>query len=399
MRIKILHSADWQLGRPFASVRDDGKRQKLRAERLEVVRRMAGVVEKEGVQVVMVAGDLFDSSKADRATVSAACDAIGKLRVPVLVIPGNHDHGGPGTIWEQEFFLREQQALAPNLRVLLNGEAELVELDGGGLVVLPAPLLRRHESGDVLGWMGEQSFEWEGAKDWPRVVLAHGTIQGFGSDAEEDEVGGGVANWLNLAKLPMAEVDYVALGDWHGTKQVGDRAWYAGTPEADRFPKGEGYEAGNVLLVTVGRGVEPVVEKVKVGRLNWSVMELYLAEDAGVEVLAGRLQELTGDHAGEHVVNLALSGVLGLAAMKEVEELLESWEARLLRLKLEQRLRVAPAEEELLGLTQRVDDPLTATVAKQLMEGLSGADSEAAEVTRLALRELYAVCLAEGGVR
>ena len=37
-----------------------------------------------------------------RGTVSPPMD------VPVLAIPGNHDHAGPGTVWEQDFFRREQ---------------------------------------------------------------------------------------------------------------------------------------------------------------------------------------------------------------------------------------------------------------------------------------------------
>ncbi len=62
-----------------------------------------------------MAGDLFDSASVDKATVAATCSAIGQIDLPVLVIPGNHDHGGPGSVWEQAFFVREQAALAPNL--------------------------------------------------------------------------------------------------------------------------------------------------------------------------------------------------------------------------------------------------------------------------------------------
>src|SRR5690606_4354062 len=109
--------------------------------------------------------------------------------------------------------------------------------------------------------------------DLPRIVLAHGTVQGFGA-AEEDEDGvPGVPNWIHLAGLPDDAIDYIALGDWHGTKQVAPKAWYSGTPEIDRFPKGEGNDPGNLLKVMVSRGGMPQVEKIAVGRFAWEEFE------------------------------------------------------------------------------------------------------------------------------
>jgi hypothetical protein len=61
---------------------------------------------------------LFDSSSARKTTVAPACAAIGKIGLPVLAIPGNHDHGGVALVWEQTFFQQEREHLAPNLRVL-----------------------------------------------------------------------------------------------------------------------------------------------------------------------------------------------------------------------------------------------------------------------------------------
>ncbi|WP_289460407.1 hypothetical protein, partial [Klebsiella pneumoniae] len=88
-----------------------------------------------------------------KATISSACAAIGSLRIPVFVIPGNHDHGGPDSLWEQEFFQREKQELAPNLHVLLTPKPVILD----SAILFPAPLLRRHEPGDPTAWI-RQSF-------------------------------------------------------------------------------------------------------------------------------------------------------------------------------------------------------------------------------------------------
>ena len=52
-----------------------------------------------------------------------ALEKIGRMGLPVVAIPGNHDHAGTASIWERPRFRKEQQALAPNL-VLVAGKAE-----------------------------------------------------------------------------------------------------------------------------------------------------------------------------------------------------------------------------------------------------------------------------------
>lgn len=391
MSLTFLHTADWQLGKPFASIRDEANRNRVRQERLETVRRLGELARETGAAFVLVAGDIFDSSQATKATVSAACAAIGAIPVPVLAIPGNHDHGGPGSLWDQEFFRREQAQLAPNLRLLLTPEPVVLER----AVLLPAPLLRRHEPGDPTAWIRRRLAAGGLPEDRPRVVLAHGTVQGFGSGSEsepDEEDTQVVNNRIDLAALPLAELDYVALGDWHGTKEVGPKAWYSGTPETDRFPKAESNDPGNVLKVTLaGRGQPPLVEKIPVGRLRWRALEFRFSDDASLELLKAGLDERIGARGGEHLLRLTLEGSLGLRASGELEKLLETWEARLLRLKLDHRVTVAPSEEEAAALTQRSGDPLIARVAGELVKAASPGDGEEAAIARLALRELHAL--------
>ena len=93
--MKFLHTADWQIGKPFARISDENKRALVRNARIEAIVRIGDVARETGAEFIVVAGDLFDSPSADKATVSAACSAMGKLGMPVYVIPGNHDHGGP----------------------------------------------------------------------------------------------------------------------------------------------------------------------------------------------------------------------------------------------------------------------------------------------------------------
>lgn len=386
MQTSFLHSADWQLGKPFAALEDDAKRHRLQQERIHAIQRMARLVQEADAAFVLVAGDLFDSPHVTKATVSTACAAIGSLNVPVLVIPGNHDHAGPGSIWEQEFFLREQEQLAPNLRVLL--EPKPVVLDSA--IIFPSPLLRRHETGNPTAWIRQAVLDPSLPTDLPRIVLAHGTIQGFGSVQDEDDGGSALVNWIDLSSLPSADIDYIALGDWHGAKQVGPKAWYSGTPEIDRFPKSAGNDPGNLLCVTAARGQVPHVEKILTGRFLWKQIAFRFSDDASLDLFASQLDEHMGSRGDEHLLLLNLEGSLGIEAAGRLEKILESWEARLLHLKLDYQVAIAPTEDEIADLSRRSDDPLIATVAAHLVTEAQG-DTEDALIARLALRELHAV--------
>lgn len=387
MNARFLHTADWQLGKPFAGVDDPQKRALLQQERIQAIRRIGEVARVNQAEFILVAGDLFDSTTASKATVSTACSAIGQLGIPVLAIPGNHDHGGPGGLWEQSFFLREQASLAPNLRILLKPEP--VELDSAW--IFPCPLLRRAESTDTTAWLRQPTAIAPCTSDKPRIVLAHGSTQQFTSESDEEEAGSAATNQIDLSRLQAGAFDYVALGDWHGTKQVTPTAWFSGTPELDRFPKGEDHDPGNVLVVAAGRGQTPTITSIHTGRFAWHELAFDFAEDSSLAVFRERLEGIIGTRANEDLLRLELTGSLGVQAAGQLEQAIESLQARLLRLKLTNQVVVAPTADEIQALTQRPSDPLTGRVASQLVARAVGTDETAASA-RIALRELYAAC-------
>jgi hypothetical protein len=383
MPITFLHTADWQLGKPYARVADVTKRSRLQNERFECLKRIGDAVRDHQAAFVLVAGDLFDSPSPVNATVARACEAIGRMGVPVIVIPGNHDHGGPGSLWEQAFFLSQREQLAPNLRVLLTPEPVILE----NAVVFPAPLLRRQDNADPTAWIRSAFESPDFPTDLPRIVLAHGSIQGFDStqDDEDEEPKG--LNRIDLSRLPESEIDYIALGDWHGTKQVAPKGWYSGTPEIDRFPKGSDNDPGNILIVQSARGPAPQVNQQATGNFRWNEFSHRFSEDQGFEAFRAELDGRIGQWGQDSLLKLSLDGSLGIETSLRLADLIEGLDARLLRMKLENRVSIAPAGEEIQALANRPADPLISSVASQLIAISQGAEPE---VARLALRELHA---------
>ena len=382
----FIHSADWQLGKPFAGVEDPDKRALLQHQRFEAIRRIGELARERAARFVVVAGDLFDSPRPTQATVASACSAIGAIGLPVFTIPGNHDHAGPGSLWTESFFVRESARLAPNLKVLAEEQPVLFE----DTVLLPCPLVRRQATFDPTAWLRSPGVFGALSGSSPRIVIAHGSVQDFGTAAvdDEDQPGAGQPNRIDLEALPTDSIDYVALGDWHGTKRVGPAAWYPGTPELDRFVRGGDHDPGNTLVVTAARGRAPEVEVVRTTGISWHDLEFEFIGNLGPAQLDERVSALIDTRANRDLLRLRLRGSLGLADTQTLDNLIQSWQARLVRLKLFREVGLVPSEEEQNALTTRASDPLVARVAGALIAQARGND-EQAEIARMALRELH----------
>jgi hypothetical protein len=275
--------------------------------------------------------------------------------------------------------------VAPNFHILL--ERQPVERDD--CILLPCPLLRRHEPDDPTTWL--RRFEAGSGDERPRIVIAHGSTRSFGGASLGNSVDGeeaGQANAIDLGRLPLDRLDYIALGDWHGFLKVGEKAWYSGAHEIDRFPKAD-QRPGHVAAVSVSRGGMPAVEALPTGRLRWLRHEVTLG-DEGPEVLNRILREATGSRYDDCLVELVLSGAVSLADRGRLDTLLDDWRAGLVRLDLDDAVRLVPSEGEMRALTDR-PDPIISRVAADLV-ARSDAGGEGAPVALAALRILHGLC-------
>jgi DNA repair exonuclease SbcCD nuclease subunit len=380
--ITVLHTADWQIGKPYGRISDPDKRSRLRQVRLEAIDRIAGVAADSGARAVVVAGDLFDSPTPSPSDVSGVCAAIGRIGCPTLVIPGNHDHGGPGSIWQSPLFADERQRRAPALSVL--DQHQPLELDD--LLILPCGLQQRHDSSDPCGWLNR--LDWGSLPAHkPRLVLAHGGVSGFaGSDLDDDNPSG-PANLIDLRAPWLEQVDYVALGDWHGCKQVHAKAWYSGTPEADRFPRHADYRSGQVLVVELTRAAPPRVRPQPSGTVGWHPLQVALNGDGDLAALERQVEALLEARVGADLLLLELSGQLSIRGQQRLDGLLQRWEAQLLRLKRRLRVGLSPEADELRSLAELADAPLVAAVVRDLSQRL--AQAPGSDTLDQALLELH----------
>ena len=267
--------------------------------------------------------------------------------------------------------LRQLSVVPENIN--LADSPEPINLCQNRVVVFPAPLQRRHEASDLT----EKFDSYKSDPDVFRVGIAHGSVTNRLPETAVQH------NPIADTRTKTARLDYLALGDWHGTLEIAHRTWYAGTPEPDRFRNND---AGNVLLVELQQpGAEPQVEKIAVGQYRWQSMEFEVVDDQSITLLASQLDVL-GD-SERILLNLKLKGAVDLGTRQRLEELLDDWRARLHFLKLDDAGLVArPSEDDIaeLSATGFVKEAIEALVSIE-----NDSDNSEHEDAARALQILY----------
>ena len=98
--IKILHTADWHIDAPLRNF-TDLQRRELRSSLLEMPGKIADLCLREGCDLVLLAGDIFDGPYS-REGYEAVYRALERMEVPVFVAPGNHDPYREVSPWVRE---------------------------------------------------------------------------------------------------------------------------------------------------------------------------------------------------------------------------------------------------------------------------------------------------------
>ena len=309
MVVSFIHTADWQIGKVFGNIGADAA-VLLKTQRIKTVHRIAELSTERGVDAVLVAGDVFEDNLVSNETLHALIHAMEGFKGPWVLIPGNHDPAAAESVWHRMRTL----GCGANVRIAL--EPQAIPLADGRFVIFPAVLRRKHEFEDLTA-------TWERINtpaDALRIGLAHGSVEGLLPGEAE------ATNPIAPERAVRARLDYLALGDWHGTYRVSERSWYSGTPEPDRFKDNN---AGNVLHVTItAPGAEPVVEPVRVARYIWSDIHAVVNDADDLAAIDARLNELA-EPFDQHVVMLTLTGVVDFAIREQLDVLLSKWRGRL----------------------------------------------------------------------
>ncbi|ANB61611.1 exonuclease SbcCD subunit D [Anoxybacteroides amylolyticum] len=262
--MRILHTADWHLGKTLEG------RSRMR-EQEQLIDELVSIVEKERIDVVLLAGDAFDTVNPPAAAEQLFYESLARLsdggKRPIAVIAGNHDH--------PDRLTAASVLAAPHSITLLGlptAEVQTIYVPSCDetmvLAALPYPsesrlmqllsaesdeqqLRKRYDEkvGELFATMNEKF-----RSNTVNIAMSHLYVAGGATSDSERPIEVGGAYTVSPDRFPK-DAQYVALGHLHrpqSVKHARQPARYSGSPLAYSFSEA-GY-AKSVTIVDVAPG-------------------------------------------------------------------------------------------------------------------------------------------------
>ncbi len=326
--MKILHTSDWHVGKVL-------KGRDRFDEHDAVLRSLTGIARTEDVDLVLIAGDLFETptpSPKAQGLVMRALLALREDGRQVVAIAGNHDNASLlDSVYRPALAELGLHVLGTPKAPAAGGTLSLTTRAGERATVAALPFLNQRyavRAAELL--LHEQS---EHALDYARrmteivklltrpftpdsvnIVMAHTFLSGGRRGGGEREVQTSLEYQVPAAMLP-ATAHYAALGHLHRQQEIPAPcpAFYCGSPLAVDF--GEEANEPGALIVTAAPDVRADARRVEViggrrlktlrGPLDQVVAEGERAGDAYLRViLAESARAGLGDHVREKLPNV-----------------------------------------------------------------------------------------------
>lgn len=267
-RFRVLHTADWHLGKMLDNESRD-------EEHAEFLAWLLGVVSKHSVDAIILAGDVFDNANPPQSAQKLYYNFVSELHrkgtCELVVVGGNHDSAGqleaPRQVLEcLKVRVVGQAPEDPAERILL-----LPSDEDPMLAVALVPFLR--DSDLRLSAAGEGAAEIQAkvvagirehyartaeatsrlSANLPAIATGHLTVAGTKSSDSEREIHIGGLGAVSPDVFPQT-FGYVALGHLHRPQEAeaGGRVRYAGSPIPLSFS--ESTDQKEVRILDVGPG-------------------------------------------------------------------------------------------------------------------------------------------------
>ncbi|MFI6710928.1 exonuclease SbcCD subunit D [Nonomuraea sp. NPDC050478] len=272
--MKILHTADWHVGKVLKG------RSRLDEHR-EVLRELVATARERDVDLVIVAGDLFDTSAPTTEAQQLVLPALMALREggrDVVVLAGNHDNPQLFEVYRPLLGKLGLHVVGAFRRPDQGGTLSFTARTGEPVRLAVLPFLSHRyvvRAAEVLaGTAAEHNRDYAARiaeliaaltagfeNDTVNLITTHGTLPGGRFGGGEREAQSIFSYYFEPTAFPPS-TQYAALGHLHRRQQLPGPCpiWYSGSPIAVDF--GEEGNLPGALLVDVAPGRPAVVEEV-----------------------------------------------------------------------------------------------------------------------------------------
>lgn len=285
--MRILHTADWHLGRSLEG------RSRLE-EQAQFLDELVKIVEEEKIDVVLMAGDAFDTVNPPAAAESLFYESISRLsnggKRPISIIAGNHDnpdrlsaasplaHGqgiqllGLPTMDVQTIYVPSTNETLKLAALPYPSESRLAEVLSESHEEL---MLRDKYDQRIQGIFEQMSKAF--TPETINIAMSHIYVTGGSSTDSERPIEVGGAYTVAATSLPEA-AQYVALGHLHRPQMVPrakTMARYSGSPLAYSFSEAGYAKSVTILDAKPGQPVEMSEVFLSSGRplVRWKAKE------------------------------------------------------------------------------------------------------------------------------
>ncbi len=271
--LKILHTADVHLGIKFPGLGNKGDVQRRQIE--ETFKKIISLAIAEKVNILLIAGDLFDSNQQTQKIIDLVIyqfNLLGKNNIPVCLIPGNHDCLDATSIYRKINFANQ----CPNLTIFTDSKMGYHHYPEMNLTVYGKPNLS--EKSTVSPLQGLKRI----TDSQYHVALAHGSFFIPEKVAADDHIFTG-------AEIAESGMNYIALGHWHNAGKYTSgtvSAYYSGAPEWLDF-KQDG--PGKIIQVNITDNCTVEVQERVVGLRHSDLLEINMGEIANWQDLENKI--------------------------------------------------------------------------------------------------------------
>ncbi len=284
--VRLVHTADVHLGARHADL--GGQAAAQRERQFAAFRAVVDLALAEKVDLVLIAGDLFDSNTQPRRSVERAAAELKRLAeaaIRTVIIPGTHDVYDGASVY-RAYDLPALAGLPPDTDqvVVLTPDRPAAVLETLDVVVHGRVFATKRAPHSPLAGFDVAADD---RATW-HVGMIHGSLS-IPEKTEHDEV------VFTSDEVAASHLDYLALGHWHSGQRgrAGATIWaYSGAPEPVAVDQDR---AGNVLLVTLEEragGRHVAVEERRVGRTRFERLEVDAAAVGSQPALVERLVAL-----------------------------------------------------------------------------------------------------------
>lgn len=229
--MKILHIADTHLGfSAYRKLTEDGTNQR-EIDIYNSFKQCIDYAVKSKPDLILHAGDLFDSVRPTNRAITVALEQIirlSKKKIPFIVISGNHE---TPKLRETGNIFKIFEHL-DHVYPIYNNKYETIpfEIKGKKILIHAVPHCQTKE-----GFLDNlKKVKPDSSVDF-NVFMAHGAVTGI----KEFKM-----NEFNELFIPIGalskDFDYIALGHYHKYTEIVENAFYSGSPERLTFAEVEG---------------------------------------------------------------------------------------------------------------------------------------------------------------